>query len=474
MARSIYVISDLHLGGRPPSGGGSDRGFRIMSRPEALAAFVDRIGAEPGAELVINGDFVDFLAEEHQSAPRFRAFIDDPHEAVGAFESIYQASSEAFDALGKFARAHPLTILLGNHDLELVLPDVRASFESRLGLAAGRYRFLHDNEALILGTALIEHGNRYDPANIVDHDGLRRIRSLHSRRQYEATVSAGFSPPPGSELVATVMNPIKLDYPFIDLLKPESEPLFALLLALDPGCRGRLARLAWTMRRVPARMVTPAPDLPTFRREISSVGEGRQAEEHPTAEDALCALLADNVPRESLAVFDEQPAGRREISGAGARAVLEGLVLGRHWGWERRIEQIRGAVVALGSGECFSRDVETGGNYLDAASALADRGSRFSHVIFGHTHRVKDIDLGGRARYLNSGAWADHMRFPKSILSTDPETSRQAVETLLIDCARKNLRDYVEFEPGCVHIEVGAATSARYRAYDAQADLIER
>jgi hypothetical protein len=29
------------------------------------------------------------------------------------------------------------------------------------------------------------------------------------------------------------MNPIKIAYGFIDLLKPESEPLLALLLALD-------------------------------------------------------------------------------------------------------------------------------------------------------------------------------------------------------------------------------------------------
>jgi hypothetical protein len=65
------------------------------------------------------------------------------------------------------------------------------------------------------------------------------------------------------------------------------------------------------------------------------------------------------------------------------------------------------------------------------------------------------------------------MRFPEAILSPDLETSRQAVEKLLVDCASGDLDDYLEFEPGCVHLEVGSATRARYRGYDAEADSIE-
>jgi UDP-2,3-diacylglucosamine pyrophosphatase LpxH len=102
MARSIYVISDLHLGGRAPRGPG-ERGFRIMSRPETLEAFLRRIDSEPDAELVVNGDFVDFLAEEHAGGRPWRAFIADPDEAVAAFEAIYRGASGVFDALGRFA-----------------------------------------------------------------------------------------------------------------------------------------------------------------------------------------------------------------------------------------------------------------------------------------------------------------------------------------------------------------------------------
>jgi len=66
VARIVYVISDLHLGGtysRTPTG----RGFRINTRVDLLTQFVESITTSPAdgpkIELVINGDIVDFLAE---------------------------------------------------------------------------------------------------------------------------------------------------------------------------------------------------------------------------------------------------------------------------------------------------------------------------------------------------------------------------------------------------------------------------
>ena len=64
ITRRAYVISDLHLGGA--YGGADDRGSRLCSLVSALAEFVDAITAGTSGtqnELIINGDFVDFLAE---------------------------------------------------------------------------------------------------------------------------------------------------------------------------------------------------------------------------------------------------------------------------------------------------------------------------------------------------------------------------------------------------------------------------
>ena len=71
IARSVYVISDLHIGGTYPDATAQRierrRGFRMMTHVAELAAFVRQIArlpADPPVELVINGDFIDFLAEE--------------------------------------------------------------------------------------------------------------------------------------------------------------------------------------------------------------------------------------------------------------------------------------------------------------------------------------------------------------------------------------------------------------------------
>src|SRR5689334_9048750 len=100
IARSIYVISDLHIGGTYPDPAAPHierrRGFRMMTRVAELAAFIRqlaRLPADPAVELVINGDFIDFLAEERGSgidvepntAPEWTPFRAAPGEALAAF-----------------------------------------------------------------------------------------------------------------------------------------------------------------------------------------------------------------------------------------------------------------------------------------------------------------------------------------------------------------------------------------------------
>ena len=58
ITRDVVVISDLHLGGAlaDPASSDNKRGFRMMTHPEALAAFICRLAAlksDPPIELGI-------------------------------------------------------------------------------------------------------------------------------------------------------------------------------------------------------------------------------------------------------------------------------------------------------------------------------------------------------------------------------------------------------------------------------------
>ena len=177
MDKTLFVISDLHLGGA--------EGFQMCSTEgrARLVRFIDwaveqkRDGDE--LQLVLNGDIVDFLAEKDE-AGGFSAFVIDEDKARRKLTRIAEGCEPVFAALRRFAIAgNWLTLLIGNHDVELSLPSV-ADFLSVLG--EGHIEYLYDNEAYTIGPVLIEHGNRYDAWNMVNHGELRQVRSRLSAR----------------------------------------------------------------------------------------------------------------------------------------------------------------------------------------------------------------------------------------------------------------------------------------------------
>src|SRR4051794_10155852 len=97
MKRTVYVISDLHLGGAAPSDQGP--GFQICSAKgqEYLADFLTWLSGQHSANdpvhLVVNGDSVDFLAEEP-----FAAFTADQSAAETKLQAIIDRSKPVWEA----------------------------------------------------------------------------------------------------------------------------------------------------------------------------------------------------------------------------------------------------------------------------------------------------------------------------------------------------------------------------------------
>lgn len=445
--RHLYVISDLHLGGAPDArdddGNVTAVGSQFCNAYDHLAAFIDWI-ASPGShprgevELVINGDIVDFFAsDEGSGGPRgARAWTADPEEAIARLRRIMARASAVFDALTRFTvGGHRLTLLLGNHDLELSHPAVRALLERSLGPDA-RMRFIYDGEAYAVGRVLVEHGNRYDRWNVIDHSRLRQERSMRSRGlvpNEDCREERYFLPPAGSHLVVRFMNRVKARYRFVDMLKPETGAVLPLLVALEPDHRveleealaaGATAFKLWGHGRAEAAKPEHPGDLsaadagPTLAAELQRELRG----------DA--GVFGDEV-RETVWGGDMMAgATRRRVKdwldaragplGDGLRSLWKVADLAAERDSERRRSKL---LVALRHLNCndrsFDPSLESAG-YLDAATDIAVRGD-FDLVVFGHTHLPKrvPIDASGRpALYLNTGTWTDVMRLPPELAAS--------------------------------------------------------
>lgn len=449
-ARLVYVISDLHIGGEYPSGPGpGERGFRMMTHAADLARFITLLAEHPSTgaalELVINGDFVDFLAEpiDVKQPPKWTAFRDDTEQACAVFRDIVDRDRPIFKALAQLLEAgHSLTLLLGNHDVELSLPKVRGSIEAALGVKGHhRFRFLYDNEAYKVGDALIEHGNRYDVYNWVDHDCLRQVRSVLSRGQDLASQDVAFPPVLGSKLVTDVMNPLKVLYPFVDLLKPEREAVLPLLRTLMGGYAGQLGSI-WSAARAVAPVVLRRVKKRTRPSDRGAIAG--PANETSKVSDFLAAFgdaelapgrIGDLAGKARGLVFRPgQPADPDEVL-------------------RKRLPKLLEALQILKDDMTFTDSVETQSAYLNAAEELSDSGE-YRYIIFGHSHLAKQVKLKTGATYLNSGTWANLMKVPASIF-TAREDALQELERFIRGIQGGAYDDWIYYRPTYIRLCLG-------------------
>jgi UDP-2,3-diacylglucosamine pyrophosphatase LpxH len=495
--RRVFIISDLHLGGQYPKPCERGRGFRLCTHADAVTAFIKSLTSEVGeqgpCELVLNGDTVDFLAEVGDKPESWLSFTADPEQAVAKLEAIVKRDKAVFDALGAFLdKGGRLTVLLGNHDIELSLPAVRTALRHALGVKPIHdFEFLYDGEAYIVGDALIEHGNRYDAWNQVDYDSLRHIRSFQSRRQ-EVPRQNVFTPPAGSEMVRSVINPIKKDYAFIDLLKPETSAVAPILLALEPGYRSLVASIALLykqtrshglagpitpkyggdireerdVRRIPGSDMAPegGTGMRAFGGDMAAGPPAAPTSNRGDKEKALKEILREalgDAGESFLHELDAQVAeasplrqrGGQIADGTVSRLLGFASLLFGHTSqsYEKRIPALLKAMRGIQDTKTFDVGTETAAEYLNAARELANRG--FRYVIFGHTHQAKRVDVGDNHLYLNSGTWADVLRFPAEILDSKAD-ALPALQAFVENMKAGDFSAWTLFYPSYIRLDL--------------------
>lgn len=409
----IHVISDLHLGGT------GDR--QIFASPELLEAVVDRLAARPSGRrtaLVINGDFVDFLAEQ-----RVRSF--DPSGALDRLEQT--ASSEGpfarvWKALRAFVAAEDrrLFVNAGNHDLELGIPAVRERLRTLLAgdlaIHRGRVEVVADGTGVALtagpASVLCVHGNEVDDWNVADYEHVRHIaREL----QYDNSVGE-WIPNAGSRLVVDVMNDLKREYAFVDLLKPELAAVIPTLVALDPR----------VVRKVPRLLPIAGRKLwDRLRMAAGFLGTDGEAAEPPPAVEAPPRVQVSDRARRELAdaqvarLLDE--AERRIAAGDSAMQALDAVGRDGDLGHASaileaaridRVEALRLALARLARDRSF--DLTCPDDTFHALDAWVS--PRVAFLVAGHTHLRRALTRPGGGAYYNTGTWARLMHLTPEVL----------------------------------------------------------
>lgn len=229
------IISDCHLSaGRKLQGQSNphedfhydDEMVEFIGYFDQLAR--DRYGSEVELELVLNGDFLDFLNVPVRG--EFEELITEI-VALEKTEAILMGHAKVFRAFREFVSKpnRRITYLIGNHDAELLFPGVR----ERLTLAMDPERkFPSDRVQVLAQESLdypdlgiqIRHGNQLEVGSDINY--ARPLIPLASGQEV-------LNLPWSSSYVLKVINPLKHEREHLDKIRPIK--VFVLLgLFVDP------------------------------------------------------------------------------------------------------------------------------------------------------------------------------------------------------------------------------------------------
>jgi UDP-2,3-diacylglucosamine pyrophosphatase LpxH len=418
----LYVVSDLHLGGT--------QGIRIFKQGDKLAALIRQLAATSpnhGGQraLVLNGDIIDTLAEG------LTHYVASPAQAEVLVSRImsFKDFSPVWSALGEFVskEKHRLVICVGNHDIELAYPNVHELIVEKLGgsdneTVRGRILFSTTGVGHLCrvgkagGSArvLCFHGNEYDDWNAVSPESMNRL--VRSSVLGVASKIADDPPNAGTQLVIDVMNAIKKEYPFVDLLKPEIETVFNVLLAIKPSTIKALPGVMKLATKAEVeggkrvnRVLGGADDTAASSSVSSWRPKGRFGEFIQQEDDGsdLLASAWEASASDTLAAptQTDEILGLGDFIGNSFKYLINRIT-------KNRSEALRLALLDwVGSDKTWLLDGPD-----DVCDALAEHEPDVDVAIAGHTHLRRQKRVSGYL-YLNTGTWARLMRLDKEILN---------------------------------------------------------
>jgi UDP-2,3-diacylglucosamine pyrophosphatase LpxH len=399
-----YVISDLHLGmGRINQ---TDwHPLEDFKSDDTFHRYLDFIENDGGDELIINGDWIDFMQLEPLAYdPDHLHYSEDGHilgwtqqDSLAKLESCTAqlAHKSFFDDLRHFlSSGKKLTIIMGNHDPDLFWPEVKSKIISYLNPPqADRLEF--SQTFVRRGTAHIEHGNQYcspenkfyNPENVFHRsteDNLDRLEMAW-----------------GTIFVMEFFNSIEEEFPFADNVKTQAR---AIWLGIKNGwVGGKMAAkfvkfmisagIPWSS--ITANVLGPQKKAP--HQLIQNLGE-------PAITAELLKLYGSNPSFKKS--FDDEIARTTNIEWGALQ--LQNTLNAERLGPEEK--PVTAAQLTPDPGGTPVMGIFRDEPEFRGASELLKR-NQGGQVIFGHTHtEINGNDPKAKVRdYFNTGTWVDSL-----------------------------------------------------------------
>ncbi|MCX5867464.1 MAG: metallophosphoesterase [Proteobacteria bacterium] len=274
MLRKIkLVVSDLHLGRGYWREDGSRNPLEDFNHDEQFSELLEYYSAKEyrgsEAELIINGDFANLLEGTGEDNPE----IISEGVALNRLEAVFRGHPRFFEALREFVNRehHSIRYIIGNHDCGFYYPRVKRALDQRLATKAQYVDFVCSFDGFLL-----EHGHQHHPSNWYNPRRMFLTKSLP-----EPILNL----PWGGLFVLKVLNPIKLQRPYVDKIRPFGAYIrwglfndlgftlgtmmkiayyFVTLNFIHPFWRESRIRMTWNV----LKQITVQPDLDGAAREI--------------------------------------------------------------------------------------------------------------------------------------------------------------------------------------------------------------
>jgi UDP-2,3-diacylglucosamine pyrophosphatase LpxH len=429
---SLLVFSDVHLGSDLNDHREPGVPLRRSSRIDRdLVRFLDHYRDAPeGADrwrVVIAGDFIDFigmavdptaadgLAMDLTDEERLHGLGNTSDHARAKLRRVAKRHPDVFEALGLMvARGHALTVIRGNHDVELYWEDVQNDFRALLLAAAER----SDEHGAIDPRAFceriefnawfyysngvyIEHGHQYDPFCATDYL-MAPLSPFDPRR-----VMRGFC----DVLLRYVVRPTA------GIREGGHEHMGAMdyiVIGARLGVRG--------MATLGMRFTSAVVELFRLRRAHLSDATRALRAEHERRMGLLAEATQIGIERLRALARLQAPPVTRSIRGILASVLLDRLALALFCSILLVVLGVLGlraghfalAATSIACGWVLGHRYLAKQRQLDPAEHMADRASQLARllpaafVVMGHTHAPVEREVAdGAATYINVGAWAE-------------------------------------------------------------------